>query len=221
MKSRVLRGLCVAAGLLCWAAAAAAQDNVAFSTERMSRAQDDIAKMDETELRSLTAVLVDCSYLRVIAAPQALAACQSAREKYRIEYSRGRAIDEVLYLLTVAAVMRPDQGPGQSTTLSFEFEVERPGRVTMDEIKRVLESTSSVVLQPIVPPLEEARRAPEKAETNPLPQPNRATQITVDEIRRALAQTQSAIGQPKERIGEVEQTLRRKISETFRSRRAQ
>ena len=30
----------------------------------MSRAQDDIAKMDETELKSLTGVLVDCSPVR-------------------------------------------------------------------------------------------------------------------------------------------------------------
>lgn len=200
MNGRFLKGLCVAFGLLCLAAGAVAQDNAIFSADRMARAEGDIAKMDETELRSLTAVLVDCAVSRVIAGPEALSACRAAHEKYQIEYRRGRGIDEVLYLWLIATAMQTGKS---STTMSFVFEGEPREPFTVEMAMRLMEKLESTASQPTV------RLGADSA-----------PQISLNDIRQAIGQAGSDAGRTHLRIAEVEQALRRKISETFKSGRA-
>jgi hypothetical protein len=149
MNRGVLKGFCVAFGLLCFAAGAAAQDNAINSTDeftkqmghvfdgliispdRISRAEDDIAKMDEPELRSLAGVLNDCNSVLSMTREQALG-CQSALAKYLTEYGRARAIDASLYMFSFASSARS----GGATTFSFNFT--GTGKVTIEDIMRAL-----------------------------------------------------------------------------------
>lgn len=200
MNRRFLKGFCVASGLLCFAAGAAAQDNAIFSADRMARAEGDIAKMDETELRSLAAVVVDCSFFRVTKGPEALEACQRTREKYEIEYVRGRAIDDVLRLLQIVTTVQS----GQANNFSFVIESDRAGQMTLEEASRLAVEALKGGSQPNV-------RAK-------LPGPG---QITLEDIKNVLAQTKSPVNAPTTQIWEAERALRVKISETFKSRKAQ
>jgi hypothetical protein len=133
-----LKGLCLTLMLLSLAAASAtAQPDTLISAEMMSRAQGDVARMDENELRSLTGVLVDCGVVRAIADPQAQSICSSALEKYQIEYRRDRAVDAVLQLLQIAVITRS----GKSVTVAFGPKL--PGQIQQEDIVRALQQTPS------------------------------------------------------------------------------
>jgi hypothetical protein len=103
----------------------------------MSRAQGDVARMDENELRSLTGILVDCGVVRAIADPQAQSVCSLALEKYQIEYRRDRAVDAVLQLLQIAVIARS----GKSVTVAFGPKL--PGQIQQEDLVRALQQTPS------------------------------------------------------------------------------
>ena len=167
MNARLLKGLCVGFGLLCFAADPFAQDNATVSVDQksravgefkkqmafvldsaklspdqVSRAQDDIANMDEPELRSLAVALTDCSPVRSMTSAQSLA-CHSTLGKYQADYGRARAVDGLLYMLLFASA----GGSGGSTTLSFHFSEATRG-VTIEDMTRALEEMLKTSTRP-------------------------------------------------------------------------
>jgi hypothetical protein len=143
MNSPVLKELCLTFVLLSSVATnATAQPNALISAEMMSRAQGDIAQMDESELRSLTGVLVECGVIRSITYPQAQPLCSLALEKYQIEYRRDRAIDGALQLLQVAVIARSGKG------VVVAFGAKLPGQVQQEDVARALQQTPSADADP-------------------------------------------------------------------------
>jgi hypothetical protein len=166
MNWPVFKGLCLTLILQSLAATIAiAQPDALISAEMMSRAQGDVARMDESELRSLTGVLVDCGVVRAITDPQAQSICSSSLERYQIEYRRDRAVDAVLQLLQIAVNARS----GKSVTVAFGPKL--PGQIRQEDLMRALQ------------------RAP------------------------------STDADPTQRIVEVEQALRKSVTESFHKKR--
>jgi hypothetical protein len=143
MNRADLKGLCLTFMLLSLAATSAtAQPDALISAELMSRAQGDVARMDENELRSLTGILVECGVVRAITYPQAQPMCALALEKYQIEYRRDRAIDNVLQLLQIAVMAQSGKG------VTVAFGPKLPGQIQQEDLVRALQQTPGTAANP-------------------------------------------------------------------------
>jgi len=140
--------LCIAIGLLSSVTLSFSQDGnrIAQRTEqqifddKLPQAEADIMRMDEAELRAFTGVLVDCRYVALNAGPHFRMVCNSARQKYRIEYGRDRAVDYVMTMLEVSGEKNLTVSTNAITSNAIKRGEQAERAITLDEIKKVIEA---------------------------------------------------------------------------------
>ena len=111
--------------------------------EKLPQAEADIATMDEAELRVFVGVLVDCKYLTQIAGPHFRVACNIARQKYRIEYARARAVDYVMTMLEVAVEKNLTASTASITSNDAARQDEARRALRLEDVRRAVEAANA------------------------------------------------------------------------------
>ena len=111
--------------------------------EKLPQAEADIAAMDETELRAFIGVLVDCKYLTQIAGAHFRVACNTARQKYRIEYARDRAVDYVMKMLEVAVEKNLTASTTSITSNDAARQDEARRALRLEDVRKAVEAAAA------------------------------------------------------------------------------
>jgi hypothetical protein len=142
------KALSIAIGILFAAGAPFAQDGNKVAQrsdkqildEKLPEAENDVMKMDEAELRAFVGVLTDCRYSTLLAGMHFRVVCNSARQKYRTEYSRDRAVDYVLTMLEVACERNLTAATNSITSNGADREDEARRTLRLEEIRKAVEA---------------------------------------------------------------------------------
>lgn len=111
--------------------------------EKLPEAEFDIMKMDEGELRAFVGVVTDCRYSTLLAGTHFRMVCNSARQKYRVEYSRDRAVDYVLNMLDVACERNLTAETASITSIDANRQDESRRTIRLEEIRKAVEAANS------------------------------------------------------------------------------
>lgn len=140
--------LCIAIGILFSVNLSCAQDVAQKSDkqifdEKLPDAEADIMKMDAAELRAFTGALVDCRYTTLVAGLNFRIACSAARQKFRIEYGRGRAVDYVMMMMEVATERNLATAAAKSSASGSKRQEDARRTIILDELNKATEAANA------------------------------------------------------------------------------